>query len=1119
MTEHQRRRLSKDAHQRTSLDAGAWWTMQQTPVGPTSQPMFSRSMSAPVTQDNYYSWSLGPATVATHAPLERQTSAHDSGYHDSMSDHATSSSHEKTPFKQPGSTINVATHEKMQDQVKERELQAVQEAVRRSRIDDAREQQQREQEELMLQAAIAESARIAEMADSSAEREQAQLASAILESRRQNLQQQQQPQASSSLLSPPPLPPPPPPLKSVSQSDIATNSHEPSLEELEHLIQSRNEKGSIWREAGAHGWLPPGASFSTSADEARELAMLETAIKASLEEERARTNVERRCDSTRSRPVSHISMNAPLPPPDIFDSSSEMYRSTIEPASWTTDRRLTHTSLLPIVTSHASGPISPPTSPDLMREAHSSDTRHDKNRETSGGPPSYAESNLASPSHLKFPTTSGSVTAPQSPLTLSPPTSPVLGGDRLLSPRPLSVSDSPSPWDSARGIASGSPFDLPFLMSSTSLHSTAASRDQHAYTSSTEQEVSNSLLGSSLTRINSKSATPLRASVHSEDFESSHDDELVRTQSSLSLRGTESLTIRNPDSGIDNVPALIIENEDDGVSASRQPELQNRQSLLEPVYTGPNRTLSLVSEKTEPPSPTSKNSMVTEDVDTGNGGIRLDAEVASIGDVGQLTQDIDSVTVSNNSELVSESVDYIEHGVRFGFIEKVKVEHDGHKLEGELDKEPPFPRDIRLSSGTSSGTTVDEPVSKPGSVIEAASWTQLLRFLMWYGDSTVRAASIDVNSAHPGRCEASLSLSFDKNIAGDHIIRLTTALSASSALNAFNEPPELKMIDGNSASFQQSISGDQGKGKARATSSTAARAVFVLPDRIVLPARLSQIAISLHSLRHVAQIALSTQPAEYATEEFYALRTLAVRIKALGVVNSITVAASEMTTTPTNSGSQAGDGTHETDANPNEASHELDPPNARLPTSQTDELSLDHQPMKMSARPQANMDKTNSNVDLVERIKARLRRFKSASNSNESSSPSSALTSPSMSHARLGPSLSSAGYMQSGRSSLPRSSASSAMSSIEAYDGSDFVHAGTQHPNQRLRKPARTTVVRRKDRILLQDDDEEELETQAGVDGDNEYETLVEDEEAKTNSSSFHGTRNTSRRTSSVSLN
>ena len=97
------------------------------------------------------------------------------------------------------------------------------------------------------------------MTSSRTEQERADLARAILESRRQVILESEQRAARDQVARK--LPPPPAPLDAP-----------PTLDESEWVIQARNEKGGqIWSEAGAHGWLPPGARRAQDDADADEI--------------------------------------------------------------------------------------------------------------------------------------------------------------------------------------------------------------------------------------------------------------------------------------------------------------------------------------------------------------------------------------------------------------------------------------------------------------------------------------------------------------------------------------------------------------------------------------------------------------------------------------------------------------------------------------------------------------------------------------------------------------------------------------------------------------------------------------------------------------------------------
>lgn len=133
----------------------------------------------------------------------------------------------------------------------------------------------------------------------------------------------------------------------------------------------------------------------------------------------------------------------------------------------------------------------------------------------------------------------------------------------------------------------------------------------------------------------------------------------------------------------------------------------------------------------------------------------------------------------------------------------------------------------------------------------------------------MHASDFDVDASETAHCESSLALSFRKNDEGESVLRLTISL-----LRPDHPAPSHEL---NIVSPSTPVIG-KGKGKAPSRPSSP---TFLLPDHQVLPLRLSQIAISLYTLRQLAGIALSTQPAKEASESYHALRTLAISINEL----------------------------------------------------------------------------------------------------------------------------------------------------------------------------------------------------------------------------------------------
>ncbi|GAA5986254.1 hypothetical protein JCM5350_007601 [Sporobolomyces pararoseus] len=171
--------------------------------------------------------------------------------------------------------------------------------------------------------------------------------------------------------------------------------------------------------------------------------------------------------------------------------------------------------------------------------------------------------------------------------------------------------------------------------------------------------------------------------------------------------------------------------------------------------------------------------------------------------------------------------------------------------------------------------------------VEARNWGSLLRFLMWYGDTRIIASPQDIALEPSRHCTAAASLEFRPDDEGYTIIRLVVTIL----------PPD----DPDSHSHREltvehptttpPAHHGKGKGKSRSyfhssssapnpdSSSLSSLATFHLPDSVHLPCRLSNLAIQLYTLRHLASIARSTQPAkEGGTASYQALRELSISL-------------------------------------------------------------------------------------------------------------------------------------------------------------------------------------------------------------------------------------------------
>ncbi|GAA5961335.1 hypothetical protein JCM21900_004486 [Sporobolomyces salmonicolor] len=200
---------------------------------------------------------------------------------------------------------------------------------------------------------------------------------------------------------------------------------------------------------------------------------------------------------------------------------------------------------------------------------------------------------------------------------------------------------------------------------------------------------------------------------------------------------------------------------------------------------------------------------------------------------------------------------------------------------------------LGLSGGAARERTGSKRIVKDMWAVEARSWVGLLRFLMWYGDTRITASFTDFAFEARQHCSATATLEFRPDDEGYTVLRLGVALlppddpSATARYHAHGEltvehPGELP-----------GSGKGKGKGKSRSyfTPSSPDKpllATFHLADVLNLPSSLSSLAIQLYTLRHLASIARSTQPAKEGPAAGYlALRELSDAIEALSMVSAM----------------------------------------------------------------------------------------------------------------------------------------------------------------------------------------------------------------------------------------
>ncbi|SCV74231.1 BQ2448_6663 [Microbotryum intermedium] len=177
----------------------------------------------------------------------------------------------------------------------------------------------------------------------------------------------------------------------------------------------------------------------------------------------------------------------------------------------------------------------------------------------------------------------------------------------------------------------------------------------------------------------------------------------------------------------------------------------------------------------------------------------------------------------------------------------------------------PFPEEIELSSV--------EP-NRRSFAIETSRWSTLLKFMMWQGDVKLSTTCAD-QIAHERPAECGATLTFRTTVSGQHVLRLVIVLISIDHTTVFGQAHELNIVNHLTCNTD-STRPSQAKSKARQVAHTT----FFLPDPQVLPTRMSTLSISLFVLRHLAHIAQSTQPAKDASASYHALRNLATAIQA-----------------------------------------------------------------------------------------------------------------------------------------------------------------------------------------------------------------------------------------------
>ncbi|GAA6009265.1 hypothetical protein JCM11491_004250 [Sporobolomyces phaffii] len=226
-------------------------------------------------------------------------------------------------------------------------------------------------------------------------------------------------------------------------------------------------------------------------------------------------------------------------------------------------------------------------------------------------------------------------------------------------------------------------------------------------------------------------------------------------------------------------------------------------------------------------------------------------------------------------------------------LDNIREVPESVELTALMD-EPSVGLGLNRSSTRRREETGGKSILRDAWAVEARSWGSLLRFLMWYGETRIIASPQDVALEPTRHCTAAASLEFRPDDEGFTIIRLVIAILPPDDPESHSHR-ELS-VD-HPAATTPPVQDRKGKGKARSyfhsataapvepESSASTLATFHLPDSVHLPCRLSNLAIQLYTLRHLASIARSTQPAkEGGTSSYLALRELATALEGLTAI-------------------------------------------------------------------------------------------------------------------------------------------------------------------------------------------------------------------------------------------
>lgn len=503
------------------------------------------------------------------------------------------------------------------------------------------------------------------------------------------------------------------------------------------MILSRNKKGGLWSEGGAHGWLPPGAGRPGGlSEEEGEHRMLEMAIRISLEEEKERKVAEQ-------------------------EGVREDNDRIVIPNPWGSIRRNSSASSISASTGHSQSPrrLSKPRPRAPLSPAPLSPVSSlQRSRSLSERPPTRPLPPI--------PTDFDENTSP--PFPSDPDTS-------LLRRRKSSDLSFRDPPFNNEDQPQGSPLEMPFL---TSTHSHQDGMVSPLPERRHTTEVQDSFEVHSPELNASSGGTRTSSSL-------SHLDVANRASTSTTSTSAENLAIRNPDFAEQGSWGPVVDEPEDlpGDSEGR----------FGTHWTG--RSMSLISEHTEPGgSGSSKLARCNDDGERERTAVEIyrelerekrgqqngtneghdgrdqrstqrstpydlpitppyspsplrepsppltinlpsDEPLGSLPNIPDDIQDLEGHSeavagISTPSSPVGDRRAIFGDGVQFGFPSDCAREH-ACAMDG-LHSEPPFPDRVVLSTGVTGNEGVEsDEREKKTFAVEARTWVSLLRFLMW----------------------------------------------------------------------------------------------------------------------------------------------------------------------------------------------------------------------------------------------------------------------------------------------------------------------------------------------------------------------------------------------------